>query len=160
MTEAPKVYCPKEKKEVPVWWCLGSFIQKKETCPELIETTVNVAENYARVVCKQGRIPAIWLVEPEDGDYHVGELYFGKNGWVMFTWKEENKLEEAAVGEWSEDSIELEEGTLFRPIGRNMEIIDKILTERALIREHRKKIEKLKEQLKDPITEGCIRGRI
>jgi len=23
--EQLKVYCPKEKRKVPVWWCLGSY---------------------------------------------------------------------------------------------------------------------------------------
>lgn len=47
----PEVYCPKEGKKVPVWWCLGSFMQKKETCPNLIKATVIVAEDYAKVEC-------------------------------------------------------------------------------------------------------------
>lgn len=25
MVEAPKVYCPKENRDVPIWWCTGSF---------------------------------------------------------------------------------------------------------------------------------------
>lgn len=52
MVEAPKVYCPKEGKEVSVWYCLGSFVQQRMTCPELLEATVKVAENYAEVKCK------------------------------------------------------------------------------------------------------------
>lgn len=30
--EAPKVYCKKEDKEVPIWHCLGSFIQRRVRC--------------------------------------------------------------------------------------------------------------------------------
>lgn len=52
MAEDPKVYCPKEDKEVPVWWCLGSFVQQRVTCAELLEATVNIVENYAEVKCK------------------------------------------------------------------------------------------------------------
>ena len=52
-SEAPKVFCPKEEKKVPIWWCLGSFTQKKEICPNLIKATVIVAKNYAKVECKQ-----------------------------------------------------------------------------------------------------------
>jgi len=52
MVEAPTVYCPKEGKKVPVWYCLGSFIQKREPCPYLIEATVDVRRNYAKVKCK------------------------------------------------------------------------------------------------------------
>ncbi len=52
MAEFPKVYCPKEDREVPVWYCLGSFVQQKVQCPELLEATVRIAENYAQVKCK------------------------------------------------------------------------------------------------------------
>jgi len=46
----PEVYCPKEGRTVPVWWCLGSFMQKKEKCPNLIKATVTA--DYAKVECK------------------------------------------------------------------------------------------------------------
>lgn len=52
MSEAPKVYCPKEDREVPIWYCLGSFMQQRPVCPELLEATVKFAENYAKVKCK------------------------------------------------------------------------------------------------------------
>jgi len=52
MTEVPKVYCPKEDREVPIWWCLGSFTQQRHTCPELLEATVDIAKDYAKVKCK------------------------------------------------------------------------------------------------------------
>ena len=91
---------------------------------------------------------AIWLVPPEDGDYKLGEIYLNKKGWVILKWKGG----EDAVGEWYNDNIELEK-TLFRQTGRNMEIIDKILTEQAIILEHRKKILELKKKLQDPIKE-------
>lgn len=38
--EAPTVYCPKDKKEVPIWYCLGSFTQKKILCPHLTRVTI------------------------------------------------------------------------------------------------------------------------
>lgn len=50
--EGPKVYCPKEEKEVPVWYCIGSYIEQKKGCPELIEATVRVVDNSAEVKCK------------------------------------------------------------------------------------------------------------
>jgi len=50
-SEAPKVFCPKEGKKVPVWWCLGSFTQKKADCSHLIKATVIMAKNYAEVEC-------------------------------------------------------------------------------------------------------------
>ncbi len=50
--EVPKVYCPKEDREVPIWWCLGSFMQQRPVCPELLEATVDFAEDYAKVKCK------------------------------------------------------------------------------------------------------------
>jgi len=52
MAENPKVYCPKGDREVLVWWCLGSFVQQRVKCPELLEATVKIAENYAKVKCK------------------------------------------------------------------------------------------------------------
>jgi len=54
--EVPKVYCPREDKEVPIWWCLGSYIQRKNLCPELLEATVKIAEDYAEVKCKAQRL--------------------------------------------------------------------------------------------------------
>ena len=50
--EAPKLYCPKDKKKVPVWYCLGSFSQSTPPCPYFAgEATVNVNKNFASVVC-------------------------------------------------------------------------------------------------------------
>lgn len=51
MSEAPTVYCPKEKKDVPIWWCIGSFVQAKPTCPNCIEATVEGGK-HATVKCK------------------------------------------------------------------------------------------------------------
>ena len=50
MSEAPTVYCPKEKKDVPVWYCLGSFTQGREKCPHIIKATVYGGET-AEVKC-------------------------------------------------------------------------------------------------------------
>ena len=44
MSEAPTVYCPKEKKAVPVWYCLGSWTQNRQQCPDLIKATVHGGE--------------------------------------------------------------------------------------------------------------------
>ncbi len=52
MVEAPKVHCPKEGRKVPIWWCLGSFVQQRMKCSELLEATVKIAENFAEVKCK------------------------------------------------------------------------------------------------------------
>jgi hypothetical protein len=49
--DAPKVYCPQEKKDVPIWWCTGSFVQAKPTCPNLIEATIENGTK-ATVKCK------------------------------------------------------------------------------------------------------------
>lgn len=51
MSEAPVVYCPKEKKEVPIWYCLGSLTQGRSKCPNLIRATVNGMKS-AEVECK------------------------------------------------------------------------------------------------------------
>jgi hypothetical protein len=48
----PDVYCPKEGRRVPIWWCLGSFVQQKKRCPELIEARVDFRENRAEVRCR------------------------------------------------------------------------------------------------------------
>ena len=56
MVEAPEVYCPKEKRCVEIWWCLGSYMQRHDPCPELIEATVKIAEGYAEVKCKAQRL--------------------------------------------------------------------------------------------------------
>jgi hypothetical protein len=51
----PDVYCPRERRRVPIWWCLGSLVQRKEPCPELIEARVDFPENRAEVGCKVRR---------------------------------------------------------------------------------------------------------
>ena len=51
MVEAPKVYCPQEGRDVPIWWCLGSFVQQRTMCPEVLEATVKIAEDFADVKC-------------------------------------------------------------------------------------------------------------
>ena len=48
----PTVFCLKEGTKVPVWYCIGSFIQQREPCPNIIKLTVSFAENYAEVECK------------------------------------------------------------------------------------------------------------
>jgi len=52
MMEAPKVYCHKEEKEVPIWQCLGSYVQRVTSCPELIEAFVDIKDDFAKVKCK------------------------------------------------------------------------------------------------------------
>jgi len=51
MVEAPKVYCPLKKIDVPIWWCLGSFVHQRYPCPEM-EVTVKIAEDFAEIKCK------------------------------------------------------------------------------------------------------------
>ncbi len=50
MDEAPKVYCYKYDREVPIWWCLGSYIQRRSPCQELEELKVD--GDTATVKCK------------------------------------------------------------------------------------------------------------
>jgi len=57
---APTVYCPKDSKEVPIWYCLGSFTQGRERCLHIIKATVFGGER-AEVECK-------W--EKKDEDKH------------------------------------------------------------------------------------------
>ena len=51
MVEAPKVYCPQEGRDIPIWGCLGSYTQGKAPCKELGTATVNIAEDFADVKC-------------------------------------------------------------------------------------------------------------
>lgn len=51
MSEAPKVYCPKEDKEVPIWHCIGSFTQGRRPCPNCIAATI-IEGKQATVKCK------------------------------------------------------------------------------------------------------------
>ena len=48
---APMVYCPKDKKEVPVWYCLGSLTQGRELCPYLVSVIMRGGVS-AEVECK------------------------------------------------------------------------------------------------------------
>lgn len=50
--DVPTVYCQKEKRQVPIWWCVGSYTQKREPCSALLEAEVNLPKNYAKVKCK------------------------------------------------------------------------------------------------------------
>ena len=47
----PTIYCPKEGKNVPIWYCLGSFTQGRTICPHLIKATVYGAERRAEIEC-------------------------------------------------------------------------------------------------------------
>jgi len=49
MSEAPTVFCPKDKKKVPIWFCTGSFTQKRKACHHTLEATVSA--NHAEVKC-------------------------------------------------------------------------------------------------------------
>jgi len=52
MAESPEVYCPKEERKVPIWWCLGSYTQRRFPCIELIEAKVSITECTAEVKCR------------------------------------------------------------------------------------------------------------
>lgn len=54
MSEAPVVYCSKEDKEVPIWYCLGSWTQGRKPCPHLIKAVVYGGQR-AEVECKWGK---------------------------------------------------------------------------------------------------------
>lgn len=47
-----EVWCPKENKMVPIWCCLGSYVQQRKTCPDLIEGTV-FSDGRAKVKCNK-----------------------------------------------------------------------------------------------------------
>jgi len=46
------VYCEMEQKDVPIWWCLGSQMQGRKPCPNLLEMTVHPKQKKALVVCR------------------------------------------------------------------------------------------------------------
>ena len=48
----PDVFCPKRGERIPVWICLGSFVQGVPTCEELIEASLNISEDWANVRCE------------------------------------------------------------------------------------------------------------
>ncbi len=50
-TAAPKVHCPKDGKEVPCWYCLGSLTQGREMCPFLVRAEIHGGKT-AKVECK------------------------------------------------------------------------------------------------------------
>lgn len=45
------VYCRKDKKDVPIWFCLGSFIQRRKPCPHMVEMKVDGPKKKAKVKC-------------------------------------------------------------------------------------------------------------
>lgn len=49
MVECPTVFC---EKDVPVWYCLGSFTQRREPCPEMIELVLSF-DKPSIVKCKK-----------------------------------------------------------------------------------------------------------
>ena len=46
------VYCPKERRRVPFWHCVGSFVQRRERCPHLIAASFNARKGTAHVQCE------------------------------------------------------------------------------------------------------------
>ena len=48
----PEIYCPEEGKKVPIWYCLGSYMQARPGCARLEEATVKISENFCEVKCK------------------------------------------------------------------------------------------------------------
>jgi hypothetical protein len=50
--ETPKVYCKTLKENVPIWYCTGSFTQKRKICSKLKELNYSSLDNTATVKCK------------------------------------------------------------------------------------------------------------
>ena len=47
-----EVYCPKEKKKVPVWYCTGSFTQNRKKCQEWSgQAEIDSTNKIAKVLC-------------------------------------------------------------------------------------------------------------
>jgi len=49
--ECRTVLCPKTGKPVPVYVCLGSFIQQRETCPNVKAADLNFPQKEGTVTC-------------------------------------------------------------------------------------------------------------
>ena len=50
--EFVEIYCPMDKKKVPVWHCVGSFIQRKDVCKNWAgEAVINPKIKTAKVLC-------------------------------------------------------------------------------------------------------------
>ncbi len=47
----PEVFCKKENTYVPIWYCLGSFMQSRPVCPHIEEAKVDFKKGYAVVKC-------------------------------------------------------------------------------------------------------------
>ena len=62
--EVPMVYCPKEKKRVHIFSCLGSYTLGITACPELVEATVNLKKGVATVKCKAQEEEKKWRIGP------------------------------------------------------------------------------------------------
>jgi len=56
-SKCPTVLCPKENKDVPVYHCLGSFIQQKPTCPHVIRVDLNFPQKEGTVTCEKVTLP-------------------------------------------------------------------------------------------------------
>jgi len=50
MSKVPTVFCPKENKKVPVWYCVGSFMRGRKQCPYCAEATIYYGKK-AKVKC-------------------------------------------------------------------------------------------------------------
>lgn len=44
-----KTYCPKDEKDVPIWYCLGSVMQGRETCKHMESVSIT----YGKAVSKK-----------------------------------------------------------------------------------------------------------
>ena len=49
VSDTPTIYCLKEMRRVPIWYCLGSITQSREPCPHLLNATVQGEK--AKVQC-------------------------------------------------------------------------------------------------------------
>jgi len=47
------VECPLHGKEVPHWYCTGSFMRGKNPCPELISIELHFSKCRVRVRCRR-----------------------------------------------------------------------------------------------------------
>jgi len=47
-----KVLCPKEGDYVPLWYCMGSVVKHRKTCPDLVRATA-FPDGTAEVECRR-----------------------------------------------------------------------------------------------------------
>lgn len=86
MSEAPKVFCKKEGKEVPIWWCLGSYFQQRPKCPHNEGAEIHYGKT-ARTFCLYPEVFVFEDSQPSHGslewESNMGRCFRNANAELM-----------------------------------------------------------------------------